>query len=56
MPTCMYVIIQEIDAYIAKASEQGYHTALRLGSRGISFASDFVLKAAVKVLLRYTVD
>lgn len=40
---------KEIDAAIAKASDQGYSALLSLGSRGFSYATNIVLTTAIKV-------
>jgi len=38
----------EIDAYIAKASDQGYTAILSLGSKGFNVATNFMLTTAMK--------
>ena len=39
---------KEIDAAIAKASDQGYTALLSLGSRGLNYATNIVLTTAIK--------
>jgi len=39
---------QDIDAYLAKASDKGYSAVLELGSKGFSYARDVVLTTALK--------
>ena len=39
---------KEIDAYIAKASDQGYSALLSLGTKGFSYATNIVLSTAIK--------
>ncbi|KAK6635712.1 hypothetical protein RUM44_000966 [Polyplax serrata] len=41
---------QEIDDYIAKAKEQGYHTMLNLGSKGVTYATSLLMQTAIKGL------
>ena len=45
----MLIVVQEIDAYINKASDQGYTAILNLGSKGLNYASNIVLTTALKV-------
>jgi len=40
---------QEIDSYIAKASDQGYSALVSLGTKGFSYATNIVLSTAIKV-------
>jgi hypothetical protein len=40
---------QEIDEYIAKAKEQGYHTVLHLGTKGVNYATTVLMQTAIKV-------
>jgi hypothetical protein len=40
---------QEIDDYIAKAKEQGYHTVLHLGTKGVNYATTVLMQTAIKV-------
>ncbi|XP_054265529.1 receptor expression-enhancing protein 1 isoform X2 [Macrosteles quadrilineatus] len=39
---------QEIDEYISKAKEQGYHTMLQLGSKGVTYATNVIMQTAIK--------
>ncbi|XP_021923722.1 uncharacterized protein LOC110831716 isoform X2 [Zootermopsis nevadensis] len=39
---------QEIDEYIAKAKEQGYHTVLHLGTKGVNYATTVLMQTAIK--------
>uniref|UniRef100_A0A1B6DU15 Receptor expression-enhancing protein n=1 Tax=Clastoptera arizonana TaxID=38151 RepID=A0A1B6DU15_9HEMI len=39
---------QEIDEYISRAKEQGYHTVLHLGSKGVSYATNVIMQTAIK--------
>ncbi|XP_071448394.1 uncharacterized protein [Hetaerina americana] len=39
---------QEIDEYIARAKEQGYHTVLHLGSKGVNYATNVIMQTAIK--------
>uniref|UniRef100_A0A1B6G5J1 Receptor expression-enhancing protein n=1 Tax=Cuerna arida TaxID=1464854 RepID=A0A1B6G5J1_9HEMI len=39
---------QEIDEYISKAKEQGYHTMLHLGSKGVTYATSMIMQTAIK--------
>ncbi|XP_044734931.1 uncharacterized protein LOC123297365 isoform X2 [Chrysoperla carnea] len=39
---------QEIDEYINKAKEQGYHTVLHLGSKGVNYATTVIMQTAIK--------
>lgn len=39
---------KEIDEYLAKAKEQGYHTVVQLGTRGFNYASQMLLQTALK--------
>ncbi|XP_021363992.1 receptor expression-enhancing protein 1-like isoform X2 [Mizuhopecten yessoensis] len=39
---------KEIDEYISQATKQGYSTLLNLGQRGISYATNVVVKTAIK--------
>jgi len=39
---------QEIDDYIAKAKEQGYHTVLHLGTKGVNYATTVLMQTAIK--------
>lgn len=41
---------QEIDDYIAKAKEQGYHTVLHLGTKGVNYATTVLMQTAIKNL------
>lgn len=41
---------QEIDEYIAKAKEQGYHTVLHLGTKGVNYATTVLMQTAIKNL------
>ena len=45
----VFSVIQEIDSYIAKASDQGYSALVSLGSRGFNYATNIVLSTAMKV-------
>ena len=45
--------LQEIDSYIAKASDQGYTALLKIGSRGLNYATNIVVQTAIKVWRRY---
>lgn len=40
---------QEIDEYIAKAKDQGYHTVLNLGTKGVNYATTVIMQTAIKV-------
>ena len=40
---------QDIDAYLNKASDQGYTALLSLGTKGFNYASNIVLSTALKV-------
>ena len=40
---------QEIDDYIAKAKEQGYHIVLHLGTKGVNYATTVLMQTAIKV-------
>jgi len=42
---------QEIDEYLARAKEQGYHTVLNLGSKGVTYATTVLMQTALKVHL-----
>jgi len=42
-------LVQEIDSYISRVSEQGYSALLNLGSKGLSFAANIVVSTAIKV-------
>ncbi|KAI8421612.1 hypothetical protein MSG28_009622 [Choristoneura fumiferana] len=39
---------QEIDEYIAKAKDQGYHTVLNLGTKGVNYATTVIMQTAIK--------
>jgi len=39
---------KEIDEYIARSTEQGYHTVLQLGRGGLNFASQFLMQTAMR--------
>ncbi|XP_049763501.1 uncharacterized protein LOC126092109 isoform X4 [Schistocerca cancellata] len=39
---------QDIDEYIAKAKEQGYHTVLHLGTKGVNYATTVIMQTAIK--------
>lgn len=39
---------KEIDEYISHAKDAGYSTVLRLGSRGISYATNVIVKTAIQ--------
>lgn len=39
---------KEIDSYIAKASDQGYSALLKIGSRGLNYATSIVVQTAIK--------
>lgn len=41
---------QEIDEYIAKAKDQGYHTVLNLGTKGVNYATTVIMQTAIKNL------
>lgn len=41
---------QEIDEYISRAKEQGYHTMLHLGSKGVTYATNVIMQTAIKSL------
>lgn len=41
---------QEIDEYISKAKEQGYHTVLNLGTKGVNYATTVIMQTAIKNL------
>lgn len=43
------VFLQEIEEYISKAKEQGYHTMLQLGSKGVTYATNVIVQTAMKV-------
>lgn len=43
--------LQEIDEYIAKAKDQGYHTVLNLGTKGVNYATTVIMQTAIKVSL-----
>ncbi|KOB74946.1 Receptor expression-enhancing protein 2 [Operophtera brumata] len=38
----------EIDEYIAKAKDQGYHTVLNLGTKGVNYATTVIMQTAIK--------
>lgn len=42
-------LLKEIDEYIARAKEQGYHTVLNLGSKGVNYATSILMQTALKV-------
>lgn len=42
-------MLQEIDEYINKAKEQGYHTVLQLGTQGVNYATAVIMQTAIKV-------
>lgn len=42
-------LLQEIDEYIARAKEQGYHTVLSLGTKGVNYATSVIMQTAIKV-------
>lgn len=44
-----YRKFQEIDEYIAKAKDQGYHTVLNLGTKGVNYATTVIMQTAIKV-------
>ncbi|KAL0269951.1 UNVERIFIED_CONTAM: hypothetical protein PYX00_007523 [Menopon gallinae] len=39
---------QEIDEYISKAMEQGYHTVLNLGSKSVAYATSVLMQTAIR--------
>ncbi|XP_063226575.1 receptor expression-enhancing protein 1-like isoform X9 [Bacillus rossius redtenbacheri] len=41
---------QDIDEYIAKAKEQGYHTVLNLGTKGVNYATTVIMQTAIKTV------
>lgn len=41
---------QDIDDYISKAKEQGYHTVLNLGTKGVNYATTVIMQTAIKNL------
>jgi len=41
---------QEIDSYIAQASEQGYYAFVTLGSKGLSYAANMVVQGQAKIV------
>lgn len=43
------LLFQEIDEYIAKAKDQGYHTVLNLGTKGVNYATTVIMQTAIKV-------
>ncbi|CAK1555401.1 unnamed protein product [Leptosia nina] len=47
---------QEIDEYIAKAKDQGYHTVLNLGTKGVNYATTVIMQTAIKNLNLPNVD
>jgi hypothetical protein len=42
-------VYQEIDEYISKAKEQGYHAVLNLGSKSVNYATTILMQTAIKV-------
>ena len=42
-------LFQDIDNYIAKASDQSYTTLLTLGRHGLNYATNIVITTALKV-------
>nr|CAD7443000.1 unnamed protein product [Timema bartmani] len=40
---------QDIDECIAKAKEQGYHTVVQLGTKGMNYATTVLMQTAIKV-------
>ncbi len=40
---------EEIDRMIARLSEQGYNSAIRLGSRAFQYMTNLVMQTAIKV-------
>ena len=42
-------VLQEIDSYIQKASDQGYSAVLSLGSKGFSYVTNAALNTAIMV-------
>lgn len=53
----MNSVSQEIDEMLAKAKERGYSTVLRIGSQGVTYATNVILQTAMKVspLLRFKI-
>lgn len=47
--THLFWRFQEIDEYIAKAKDQGYHTVLNLGTKGVNYATTVIMQTAIKV-------
>uniref|UniRef100_A0A1B6C0Y1 Receptor expression-enhancing protein n=1 Tax=Clastoptera arizonana TaxID=38151 RepID=A0A1B6C0Y1_9HEMI len=47
---------QEIDEYISRAKEQGYHTVLHLGSKGVSYATNVIMQTAIKTIPVHSLD
>lgn len=42
---------QDIDIYINQAREQGYHTIVQMGTRGINYASNIIMQTAIRSVL-----
>ena len=43
----------EIDRWIAKLQEQGYNTAVRLGSRAFQYVTNLVMQTAIRVRVSF---
>ena len=50
MNVCVF-FLQEIDEAIAQARTRGYSTIMTLGHKGLTYATNVVVKTAIKVMV-----
>ena len=46
-----FVLLQDIDSYIAQLKESGYDTFLRVSKNSLSIAADTMIKTAATVII-----